>query len=59
MRGAGQRGAGADLGAIDGKLQMKMSEGVLDQPGRLFPHGVDRRMIRHVFAARLGRLPRR
>ena len=34
-----------DLGKIDGELQVKMGEGVLDKPGHLAPFGLQWRII--------------
>ena len=39
LRGLGELRFGRDLGEIDGKLQMEMGEGVLDEPRHLAPLG--------------------
>jgi hypothetical protein len=45
LRGLGELRFGWDLGGIDGKLKVKMGEGVLDEARHLAPLGSERRMI--------------
>jgi len=45
LRGLGELRFSRDLGGMDGKLQMKMSEGVFDEARHRAPLGSERRMI--------------
>jgi len=48
-----------DLGAVDGKLEMKMGENVLDAAGHLQPLGLERGMVAHGVSVRRSFLPGR